>query len=135
MSIRFDRASYPLGAEVQAEIILRNVTNELRHFDIESTGDRNLWLNALDEKGRSVDKGTKSPSTGGIRERLKDLSQGHFQIFIRPGTQRKMTVEADDVLSLSKKGEYRVWAVRRLPNLNQRMTNEILTGTARIRIE
>ncbi len=135
MSIRFERASYPLRENIQADIILRNVTNEIRHFDIERAGDRNLWLNALDHNGRSVGKGTKSAPTTAFRERLSEVSHGHFQVFIRPGTQRKMLIEATDLLSLSRKGEYRIWGVRRIPNLNLRMTNEILTGKATIRIE
>jgi len=117
MSIRFETNSFSPQQPVRALVILRNVTNEMRYYSLVRPGDALLHLHAVDRNGDSV---RRKESTDSI---------GCFRIFVRPGTQRRETVDLRDSFDVTKEGEFEAWAVRYI--LDEKAESDIVTGKTR----
>ena len=135
MCIRFESDAVPMGQPVQASVILRNVTNEMRHLIMQVPPyDKLLELKVLDRSGTIVSR-RREKTKGSFLENLQQVIQQSRPIVVRPGTQYIGKLEVRDFVDLSRASDYTVWATRRIPDPDRKRTNEVITGRAKIRIK
>jgi hypothetical protein len=126
LSLRLDKETYTNGEPINADVLLRNVSEKPVKFFFFEPKDRPLQL--------IVKKLTKNTSNDAAGELIQEIQSRHltgslWRLTIPIGKQRKFVIGLTNVFDLTP-GKYKIQAQQLVMNLERTVTTNVASGYA-----